>query len=152
MAETSTHYSVSTSTKNERIFGTFLILIPYLVLSCKKEKNCKSHACHIFPRFILSLASCKTCVVIDDQLNILPISSHVANIKPVPPKTQVSLIHNCTVFCFPSTLYEYHNLCCCQQDDGLSPREQELKDLKESLQDTQPVGVLVDGCKTMDQV
>ncbi|ROI15050.1 RNA cytidine acetyltransferase [Anabarilius grahami] len=75
-------------------------------------------------RFILSLASCKTCVVIDDQLNILPISSHVANIKPVPPKTQ---------------------------DDGLSPREQELKNLKESLQDTQPVGVLVDGCKTMDQ-
>ncbi|XP_050990993.1 RNA cytidine acetyltransferase [Labeo rohita] len=75
-------------------------------------------------RFILSLASCKTCVVIDDQLNILPISSHITNIKPVPPKTQ---------------------------DDGLSPREQELKDLKESLQDTQPVGVLVDGCKTMDQ-
>uniref|UniRef100_A0A8C1T222 RNA cytidine acetyltransferase n=1 Tax=Cyprinus carpio TaxID=7962 RepID=A0A8C1T222_CYPCA len=75
-------------------------------------------------RFILSLSSCKTCVVIDDQLNILPISTHITNIKPVPPKTQ---------------------------DDGLSPREQELKDLKESLQDTQPVGVLVDSCKTMDQ-
>ncbi|XP_034541182.1 RNA cytidine acetyltransferase [Notolabrus celidotus] len=75
-------------------------------------------------RFILSLASCKNCVVIDDQLNILPISSHMANIKPVPPKTQ---------------------------EDGLSPREQELKDLKESLQDTQPVGVLVDSCRTMDQ-
>uniref|UniRef100_A0A671P9B0 RNA cytidine acetyltransferase n=1 Tax=Sinocyclocheilus anshuiensis TaxID=1608454 RepID=A0A671P9B0_9TELE len=75
-------------------------------------------------RFILSLASCKTCVVIEDQLNILPISTHITNIKPVPPKTQ---------------------------DDGLSPREQELKDLKESLQDTQPVGVLVDSCKTMDQ-
>uniref|UniRef100_A0A672QL63 RNA cytidine acetyltransferase n=1 Tax=Sinocyclocheilus grahami TaxID=75366 RepID=A0A672QL63_SINGR len=75
-------------------------------------------------RFILSLASCKTCVVIEDQLNILPISTHITNIKPVPSKTQ---------------------------DDGLSPREQELKDLKESLQDTQPVGVLVDSCKTMDQ-
>ncbi|CAJ1056420.1 RNA cytidine acetyltransferase [Xyrichtys novacula] len=75
-------------------------------------------------RFILSLVSCKNCVVIDDQLNILPISSHMANIKPVPPKTQ---------------------------EDGLSPRDQELKDLKESLQDTQPVGVLVDCCKTMDQ-
>uniref|UniRef100_A0A3P8ZL59 RNA cytidine acetyltransferase n=1 Tax=Esox lucius TaxID=8010 RepID=A0A3P8ZL59_ESOLU len=74
-------------------------------------------------RFILSLSSCKTCVVIDDQLNVLPISSHIANIKPVPPKTQ----------------------------DSLSPREQELKELKESLQDTQPVGVLVDTCKTMDQ-
>ncbi|XP_051512314.1 RNA cytidine acetyltransferase-like [Myxocyprinus asiaticus] len=75
-------------------------------------------------RFILSLSSCKTCVVIDDQLNILPISSHITNIKPLPPKTQ---------------------------DDGPSPRKQELKDLKESLQDTQPVGVLVDSCKTMDQ-
>uniref|UniRef100_A0A7N6C5J0 RNA cytidine acetyltransferase n=1 Tax=Anabas testudineus TaxID=64144 RepID=A0A7N6C5J0_ANATE len=75
-------------------------------------------------RFILSLASCKNCVVIDDQLNILPISSHMANIKPVPPKTQ---------------------------EDGLSPLQQELKDLKESLQDTQPVGVLVDCCRTMDQ-
>ncbi|XP_055795341.1 RNA cytidine acetyltransferase [Salvelinus fontinalis] len=75
-------------------------------------------------RFILSLSSCKTCVVIDDQLNVLPISSHIANIKPVPPKTQ---------------------------EDSLSPLEQELKELKESLQDTQPVGVLVDSCKTMDQ-
>ncbi|KAI4892813.1 hypothetical protein NFI96_017246 [Prochilodus magdalenae] len=75
-------------------------------------------------RFILSLSSCKTCVVIDDQLSVLPVSKHIANIKPVPPKTQ---------------------------EDGLSPREQELKDLKESLQDTQPVGVLVDSCKTMDQ-
>uniref|UniRef100_A0A8C7E0M1 RNA cytidine acetyltransferase n=1 Tax=Oncorhynchus kisutch TaxID=8019 RepID=A0A8C7E0M1_ONCKI len=75
-------------------------------------------------RFILSLSSCKTCVVIDDQLNVLPISSHIANIKPVPPKTQ---------------------------EDSLSPREQELNELKESLQDTQPVGVLVDSCKTMDQ-
>lgn len=41
-------------------------------------------------RFILSLASCKNCIVLDDQLNILPISSHVANITPVPPQSQVS--------------------------------------------------------------
>ena len=41
-------------------------------------------------RFILSLASCKTCMVIDDQLNILPISSHTLNIKGVPPKPMVS--------------------------------------------------------------
>lgn len=41
-------------------------------------------------RFILSLASCKNCLVIDDQLNILPISSHAANITPVPPQSQVS--------------------------------------------------------------
>ncbi|XP_009895741.1 RNA cytidine acetyltransferase [Dryobates pubescens] len=75
-------------------------------------------------RFILSLASCKNCIVIDDQLNILPISSHVANISPVPPQSQ---------------------------EDSLRPQDLELKELKESLQDTQPVGVLVDGCKTLDQ-
>ncbi|XP_069479483.1 RNA cytidine acetyltransferase [Ambystoma mexicanum] len=75
-------------------------------------------------RFILSLASCKNCIVIDDQLDILPISSHVANIKPVPPRSQ---------------------------EDGLTPQETDLRELKESLQDTQPVGVLVESCKTMDQ-
>lgn len=48
-------------------------------------------------------------------------------------------------------LFHYLSLSCLQED-SLSPREQELKDLKESLQDTQPVGVLVDCCRTMDQV
>ncbi|GCB68142.1 hypothetical protein scyTo_0013788, partial [Scyliorhinus torazame] len=75
-------------------------------------------------RFILSLASCKNCIVINDQLDILPLSSHISNIKPVPPKSM---------------------------EDSLMPREVELKELKESLHDTQPVGVLVDGCKTLDQ-
>ncbi|XP_075694115.1 RNA cytidine acetyltransferase [Rhinoderma darwinii] len=75
-------------------------------------------------RFILSLASCKNCMVIDDQLNILPISSHIANIKPLPPKTQ---------------------------DAELTPENQELQEVKLSLQDTQPVGVLVENCKTLDQ-
>lgn len=34
-------------------------------------------------RFILSLGSCKTCLVIDDELNILPITSHIKEIKEV---------------------------------------------------------------------
>ncbi|XP_074650514.1 RNA cytidine acetyltransferase-like [Tubulanus polymorphus] len=75
-------------------------------------------------RFILSLASCKTCMVIDDQLNILPVSSHMLSIEPVPPKPV---------------------------EDRLSPSEKDLKDLQTSLQDTQPVGVLVNCCKTLDQ-
>uniref|UniRef100_A0A8C2S8M0 RNA cytidine acetyltransferase n=1 Tax=Capra hircus TaxID=9925 RepID=A0A8C2S8M0_CAPHI len=75
-------------------------------------------------RFILSLASCKKCLVIDDQLNILPISSHAASIEALPPQTP---------------------------DESLGPSDLELKELKESLQDTQPVGVLVDCCKTLDQ-
>jgi N-acetyltransferase 10 len=59
--------------------------------------------------------------VVDDQLTVLPISSHNLKVdtvgKPDSP-----------------------------------PSEQELADLKESLQDTQPVGVLVNCCKTVDQV
>lgn len=34
-------------------------------------------------RFILSLGACQTCAIMDDELNILPISSHVRNIAPV---------------------------------------------------------------------
>lgn len=75
-------------------------------------------------RFILSLASCKKCLVIDDQLNILPISSHMASIEALPPQAP---------------------------DEMLSPAALELQELKESLQDTQPVGVLVDCCRTLDQ-
>ncbi|XP_075402029.1 RNA cytidine acetyltransferase [Tenrec ecaudatus] len=75
-------------------------------------------------RFILSLASCKKCLVIDDQLNILPLSSHIANIEALPPQPP---------------------------EESLGPSDVELKELKESLQDTQPVGVLVDCCRTLDQ-
>ncbi|XP_033646077.1 RNA cytidine acetyltransferase-like [Asterias rubens] len=75
-------------------------------------------------RFLLSLATCKRCMVIDDKLSILPLSSHILAIKPVPPKTM---------------------------EDSLSPSDAELKDLKASLQDTQPVGSLVNCTKTVDQ-
>ena len=34
-------------------------------------------------RFILSLSNCKTCLVIDDELNILPITQHINDIKEV---------------------------------------------------------------------
>ncbi|CAG2245783.1 KRE33 [Mytilus edulis] len=76
-------------------------------------------------RFLLSLTSCKNCMVIDDQFNMLPVSSHILNIQPVPAKSM---------------------------EDALSPQEQELRDLKDSLQDTQPVGSIVNCCKTLDQV
>lgn len=61
----------------------------------------------------------------DDHLRVLPISSHLRDLQPVPP---------------PST------------DTPLSPQDQELKDLKESLKDSPPIGLLVDLCKTLDQV
>lgn len=75
-------------------------------------------------RFLLSMMSCKNCMVIDDQFNLLPLSSHMINMQPVPAKSL---------------------------EDAISPELQELRDLKESLQDTQPVGALINTCKTLDQ-
>ncbi|CCF60285.1 hypothetical protein KAFR_0J02210 [Kazachstania africana CBS 2517] len=73
-------------------------------------------------RFILSLGSNENCLVVDDELNVLPISG-AKNVKPLPPK----------------------------DDDILSPKEMELKDLKESLEDVQPAGSLVALSKTVNQ-
>lgn len=74
-------------------------------------------------RFILSLSSCKNCVVVDDELNVLPISKHVKHIEPIA----------------------MGELEVEGKEDG------ELKELKESLVDTMPVGALVQQAKTMDQ-
>ncbi|KAH7819850.1 putative N-acetyltransferase 10 [Monocercomonoides exilis] len=34
-------------------------------------------------RFILSLAACKSCLVVDDELNILPLSNHMLTLRPI---------------------------------------------------------------------
>jgi N-acetyltransferase 10 len=34
-------------------------------------------------RFLLSLSNCKTCIAIDDELNILPITQHIKDIKEI---------------------------------------------------------------------
>lgn len=74
-------------------------------------------------RFILSLASCKNCLVMDDELNILPHSVHVKDIVPL------------------------------SEDYGKedTPEVAELKYLKDSLRETLPAGPLVECCKTLDQ-
>jgi len=73
-------------------------------------------------RFILSLASNHAAIFLDDQLNILPISTHVKTLEKVPPGVLT-----------------------------VSDHEAELAELKSSLQDTQPVGALVNTCRTLDQ-
>ena len=75
-------------------------------------------------RFILSLGSCESCLVVDDELNVLPISGG-KDIKALPPPTV--------------------------DDESTSPQKKELKEIKESLADTQPVGSLVTLAKTVDQ-
>lgn len=75
-------------------------------------------------RFLLSIASCKASLVVDDELNILQISSHIRSILPVE---------------------------VAEDSEGLSEKERELKDLKEQFHDEFPVGPLIGKCCTLDQ-
>lgn len=78
-------------------------------------------------RFILSLAKCPSCLIIDDQLNVLPISSNSLTVLPVAPKSELN---------------------------RLSEEELQLKKLKHELmddKDTQLAGSLVGCCLTHDQ-
>ena len=77
-------------------------------------------------RFILSLASCAHCLVVDDQLNILPISSSTARIEPLAPKT-------------------------IEESLAASPAALKLAELSESLQGTQPAHAIVSQSRTLDQ-
>jgi len=52
-------------------------------------------------RFILSLASNPAAIFLDDQLNILPVSSHIKTLEKLPPGRN---IRN------PSRLISYQNL------------------------------------------
>mmetsp|Transcript_34138 Transcript_34138/g.133625 ORF Transcript_34138/g.133625 Transcript_34138/m.133625 type:complete len:985 (-) Transcript_34138:2661-5615(-) len=73
-------------------------------------------------RFILSLASCKSCIVCDDELNLLPISSTVrSKMSNVPNYSQGSA------------------------------EEKELDELKVSMSDVDYVGELLARTKTIDQ-
>lgn len=81
----------------------------------------KDVVCRFNERFLLSLASCKRCLVVDDQLAVLPVSSHNIHVKPVEAVTE------------------------------LSENEVELNNLKKELSDSQPVGNLLKCCKTLDQ-
>jgi len=78
-------------------------------------------------RFILSLGGCKHCLAVDDELNILPITDSIRNIKPVHIGMSEDGSHHDT------------------------PKERELRSLKDSLKETQPVGALVEQARTVDQ-
>lgn len=74
-------------------------------------------------RFILSLGSCESSLVIDDEMNVLPISGGKNVIERKPT----------------------------EEDDGKTPAARELEAIKDSLAETQPVGSLVKLARTVDQ-
>lgn len=74
-------------------------------------------------RFLLSLGSCQSCLVIDDELNVLPISG-AKSVKALPPP---------------------------DLDEPKTKAQKELDTIVENLQETQPIGTLVKLAKTPDQ-
>lgn len=83
-------------------------------------------------RFILSLGDCNSCIVLDDELNILPISSKVRHI--------------------PSTDGGGGGLGDDEVDAAGIYIDPALEELKASLAETPHVGALVALAKTVDQV
>ncbi len=84
---------------------------------------------HVVPRFnerfILSLSQCKTCMALDDELNVLPLQSLAKDSR--------------TSHAASSSSFER------------SETKDELKQLKSSLEDTPIIGDLVAATKTSDQ-
>ncbi|KAH7156203.1 GNAT acetyltransferase 2-domain-containing protein [Dactylonectria macrodidyma] len=74
-------------------------------------------------RFILSLGSCNSCLVIDDEMNVLPISGG-KGVKLLPPP---------------------------DLDEPKTAAQIELDAIKEDNEDRQPVGPLISLAKTVDQ-
>jgi N-acetyltransferase 10 len=75
-------------------------------------------------RFILSLGKCDSCLIVDDELNVLPLSGgkHVRQLAPPDPELE-----------------------------GKTPKAKELAEIKEMLADTPPTGDLLKLAKTVDQ-
>lgn len=72
-------------------------------------------------RFLMSLGLCATCLVVDDELNVLPVSGG-KNVHALPPS-----------------------------DGELTPKQVELANLKLLLADVQPAGSLVALARTVNQ-
>ncbi|XP_053686270.1 RNA cytidine acetyltransferase [Sabethes cyaneus] len=78
--------------------------------------------CRFNERLILSLADCSRCLLVNDDLTVLPLSSRTAEVKPVETG-------------------------CIKK----STNDEMLEELKHSLSDTPPAGPIVNLCKTYDQ-
>lgn len=74
-------------------------------------------------RFILSLGSCQSCLVVDDELNVLPISGG-KNVERLPPP---------------------------DHDEPKTVEQIELEGIKEDHMEQQPTGSLISLAKTVDQ-
>jgi len=125
-------------------------------------------------RFLLSLANCPTCLVLDDELNVLPLSRHAKNIVPIvvpggaaeeneAPSSKRSksastgfamadeMLAAAGVTFGPSVTGSAAARNASAAGRALSPLEEELEELKASLAGTPLVGALTACTRTLDQ-
>lgn len=88
----------------------------------RNEDSNQAIKCRFNERMILSFADCDRCLLVNDNLVVLPLSQKTANVEAV----DVSKVLK-------------------------SPNDEELEELKISLRDTPPAGPLIALCKTLDQ-
>ena len=110
---------------------------PCVLLRRWPQALCVAHACRrtarrragrFNERLVLSLAECPACILMDDEMNVLPTSSHVRAIKPLALDADGA----------PLDL------------PGRAAAD-ELKALVATLEDTQPAGALTATCHSLDQ-
>jgi len=112
------------------LLGTMSSLRSLYTLSMDVHARFRTEAHqHVVPRFnerfLLSLASCANALVLDDELNVLPISKHAKSITAIGEEDAAA--------------------------GSASAAAAELKTLKASLESTDMVGGLVGACVTLDQ-
>ena len=111
-------------------------------------------------RFLLSLATCPVCLVLDDELNVLPVSRHAKHITPIENISSSSSSKSSNSNGIGSIWSNNNDPLLSQlglvesgiiKEAELTPAQKELKELKSSLANTELVGSLVNCTKTLDQ-
>lgn len=90
-------------------------------------------------RFLLSLGACPDCLVLDDELNVLPLSAG-KEVRPLP-ETQSTAIGG-----------ESEGGAAVGKGKARGANERELAKLREDVRETKVVGEVVKHAKTLDQV
>jgi len=96
-------------------------------------------------RFILSLGKCQNCIVMDDELNVLPISSNVKDFAKEPQEGEINVEND-------------ENDEIEEQEESKKPEKivpkksnRDLVSIKSAVKSSEPLLKLVDLCKTSDQ-
>ncbi|KFG50794.1 ATPase (DUF699) protein, partial [Toxoplasma gondii FOU] len=97
-------------------------------------------------RFILSLARCRNCLMVDDELNVLPLTSFSQTLRSLKPGMQSEEAEGASAGLPPGLPPDAADALAEKKK-----RTEELEALKRDFQETPPAGPLVNLCLSVDQ-